>query len=93
MEILGTQSIAAKSDPTRSAGIGPPVDPAGNRSGIGGETLDQFDNFRPLPGRKLDEGSEQSQTFDRLARWRSKLFSQIGNKRAIHSLAFSRSTS
>ena len=86
-EFHARRFLPQENDPARSAGIGPPVDPTGRRPGIGGETFDQFDNFRSLPGRKFDEGSEQSQTFDRLARWRSKLLSQIGNKRAIHSLA------
>jgi hypothetical protein len=63
------------------------VDSVGNGLGIVGETFNQFDNFGPLLGRKFHEGSKQSQTFDCLVRWRSKLLSQIRNKCATSHLA------
>ena len=67
--------------------VGATVDSVGNGLGIAGETLNQFDNFGSLLGRKFHEGSKQSQTFDCFVRWRSKLRSQIRNKRATFHLA------
>jgi hypothetical protein len=38
----------------------------GNRFGVGRETLDLFDDFKPLSGCKAKEGRYQSQAFDGL---------------------------
>jgi hypothetical protein len=61
----------------------------GRRCGVGRETFDQFDDFKSLPGRKFQEGSDQSQAFNSFARWCSELPVQLCSKCGIFHLALS----
>ena len=51
------------------------------------EAFDQIDDFEALPGRKFDEGFQQSQGFCGLARWNSKPSVQLCNRCGIFHLA------
>lgn len=51
------------------------------------EAFDQFDDFRPLPRCKFEEGLQQPQAFDSFARWSSELLVQLCNKCGIFHLA------
>ena len=55
----------------------------GSSRGVGRKTFDQFDDFKPLAGCKSEEGLQQSQAFNRFARWSSEPFLQLYNKCGI----------
>lgn len=55
----------------------------GVRCLVGSKTFDQFDDFETLAGLKFKEGFQQSQAFNRFARWSSESFLQLCNKCGI----------
>jgi hypothetical protein len=59
----------------------------GRRCGVGRQTLDQLDNLKSFPGRKFQEGCQQSQAFNSFARWSPELRVQFRNRRRIFHLA------
>jgi hypothetical protein len=59
----------------------------GRRQRVGCKAFDQFNDLKPLPRCKFEEGFQQPQAFDSFARWSSELFVQLCNKCGIFHLA------
>jgi hypothetical protein len=65
---------------------------AGTRHEVRREAFDQFDDFKALVRRKLEERLQEPQAFDCFARWSSESLLQFCNKCGILHLAPSSET-
>src|SRR5438270_4193799 len=54
---------------------------------VGGEVFDELDHLKALPGRELEKGTQQAQTFDRAGRRRTELEVQFGGEIEVFHLA------
>src|SRR5258708_2079566 len=76
-EIEVEPTVVATTDGSGQCGVSVP----------GRKTFDQLDDFKALAGRQFKEGLQQSQAFDRFARWSSESLLQLCNKCGIFHLA------